>query len=82
MTLALSINQMQIVPLEDRFHITIEDCDRLLKEYGYWLQKGSGSHRVYHKKGVVPITVVVPKNTKYVLSPYVKRIIRDLRLEE
>jgi len=68
--------------LTDKVHITVEDCDRLLTVYGYELRKGSGSHRAYHKKGTTPITVVTPKKSKYVLSPYVNRIIKDLGLEE
>ena len=68
--------------LSDKMHITVEDCDRLLTAYGYELRKGGGSHRAYHKKGTMPITVVTPKKSKYVLSPYVNRIIKDLGLEE
>ena len=68
--------------LTDRMHITVEDCDRLLTAYGYSLHKKGGSHRSYHKKGDFPITVVIPKNRKYILSPYVNRIIKDLGLEE
>ena len=67
--------------LNDPMHITIEDCDRLLTAYGYELRKGSGSHRTYHKRGAVPITVVTPKGSKYVNTPYVRNIARDLGLE-
>jgi len=68
--------------LTDQTHITVEDCDRLLTAYGYELHKKGGSHRTYHKKGSLPITVVIPKNRKYIVSPYVNRIIKDLGLEE
>ena len=68
--------------LTDRMHVTVEDCDRLLTAKGYELRKGGGSHRVYHKKGTAPITVVTPKKARYVLSPYVNKIIKDLGLEE
>lgn len=68
--------------LADRTHITIEDCDRLLISYGYELHKKRGSHRTYHKRGDTPITVPIPKNRKYILSPYVNKIIKDLGLEE
>ena len=61
-------------------HITIEDCDRLLIAYGYELKKGRGSHRVYHKKGTMPLTMAIPKKSRYVLSPYVNRIVKDLGL--
>jgi len=68
--------------LADRTHITTDDCDRLLTAHGYELHKSRGSHRTYHKKGTVPITVIIPKGKKYIISPYVNRIIRDLGLEE
>jgi len=68
--------------LTDERHITIEDCDRLLTVNAYVLHKSSGSHRVYHKKGSISITIVVPKGTKYVKLPYVKQIIKDLKLEK
>jgi predicted RNA binding protein YcfA (HicA-like mRNA interferase family) len=68
--------------LTDKFHITVEDCDRLLSHFGYELHKGGGSHRVYHKKGAKSITVVAPKKSKYVITPYVNTIITDLGLEE
>jgi predicted RNA binding protein YcfA (HicA-like mRNA interferase family) len=68
--------------LTDKMHITVEDCDRLLTACGYVLRKGSGSHRAYHKKGATPITIVTPKKSRYVLSPYVNRLAKDLGLEE
>ena len=40
-----------------------------------------GSHLVYHQKGNIPITVITPKNNKYVKPGYVKLIIKRLRLE-
>jgi predicted RNA binding protein YcfA (HicA-like mRNA interferase family) len=67
--------------LTDKTHITVEDCDRLLTSYGYELHKKRGSHRTYHKKGDIPITVPIPKTRKYILSPYVNKIIKDLGLE-
>ena len=68
--------------LNDKTHITVEDCDRLLTEYGYSLHKKGGSHKAYHKHGAISIVVVTPKKGKYVISPYIKRIIKDLGLEE
>lgn len=68
--------------LVDKMHITVGDCDSLLNAYGYELRKSGGSHRVYHKKGDAPVIVVIPKKSRYVLSPYVNRIIKDLGLEE
>jgi len=67
--------------LTDKSHITVNDCDILLKNHGYELHKSRGSQRVYHKKGSTPITVINPKGTKYIKSPYVKQIIKDLKLE-
>jgi predicted RNA binding protein YcfA (HicA-like mRNA interferase family) len=67
--------------LADERHITMDDCDRLLRDHDYALHKSGGSHRVYHKKGFVSITVVDPKGTKYIKSPYVKQIIKELKLE-
>jgi predicted RNA binding protein YcfA (HicA-like mRNA interferase family) len=67
--------------LIDKTRITIEDSDRLLTSYGYRLYKGSGSHRTYHRKGDRPLTIVAPKGTKYVYSPYVNRIISELEPE-
>ena len=67
--------------LTDRLHITVDDCDRILVANGYVLRKSGGSHQTYHKKGCKAITVVIPKNTKYIYSPYVNDIIKDLGLE-
>jgi hypothetical protein len=36
--------------LNDQTHITIDDYNSLLNTYGYQLNKGSGSHRIYHKE--------------------------------
>jgi len=63
-------------------HITIEDCVTLLTDFGYQLKKGSGSHRIFHKKNARAITIVAPHGTKYVKSTYIKIIIRLLGLEE
>jgi len=68
--------------LADSKHITIENCDELLTSFGYELKKGGGSHRTYHKKGDRPITVVVPKGTRYIYSVYVNAIIKILKLED
>jgi hypothetical protein len=68
--------------LTDKSHITVEDCDRLLTLYNYTRYKSSGSHQTYHKKGAAPITVVTPKNTRYVKSAYVQLIIKYLKLGE
>jgi predicted RNA binding protein YcfA (HicA-like mRNA interferase family) len=68
--------------LHDKGHITVDDCDKLLDAYGYKPHKSSGSHRTYHKKGTYSITIVNPKGRKYILTPYVTRLIRDLGIEE
>lgn len=67
--------------LTDKSHITIEDCDQLLIEYGFQYRKNSGSHRGYHKKNELPIIVIIPKHTKYVKREYVDKIIKRLNLE-
>ena len=68
--------------LTDKAHITVADCERLLASYGYELRKSGGSHRTYHKNGERPITIVSPKNTKYVKRAYVNLVIKQLKLEE
>ena len=68
--------------LTESKHITIENCDELLTSFGYKLKKGSGSHRTYHKKGARPITVIIPKGTKYIYSVYINLIIKILKLED
>jgi predicted RNA binding protein YcfA (HicA-like mRNA interferase family) len=68
--------------LEDPMHITISDCDKLLCEYGYTLNKGTGSHRVYHKKGARAITIAAPHGTRYIKSTYIKLLIKILELEK
>jgi len=65
-----------------RKNISVDDCDRLLTIYGYKLHKSSSSHRVYHQKGATPITVVTPKNSKYVKPGYINLIIKKLKLED
>ena len=68
--------------LDDRTRITVEDCDRLLISFGYKFRKTGGSHRAYHRKGDIPIIVVIPKNTKYVKPGYVDMLIKKLNLEQ
>jgi predicted RNA binding protein YcfA (HicA-like mRNA interferase family) len=77
----MSIEKLIKEFLTNQTHITLEDCKRLLENYGYVLHKSGGSHRIFHKNGFVSITVVAPKGTKYIKSPYVKQIIKDLKLE-
>lgn len=77
----MSIEKLIQKFLTDRTHITEDDCIRLLNYYAYTLHKSRGSHRVFHKKGAISITVVIPKNTKYIKSPYVQEIVRILKLE-
>ena len=68
--------------LTDQTHITVEDCTRILETFGYELRKGSGSHRTYHRKGSIPLTIPVPKNSKYVKIAYVTLVIKYLKLGE
>jgi predicted RNA binding protein YcfA (HicA-like mRNA interferase family) len=67
--------------LTDQLHITVEDCDSLLKSFDFEFHKGSGSHRMYHKKGDAPITIVSPHHSKYVKPGYVKLMVKRLKLE-
>jgi predicted RNA binding protein YcfA (HicA-like mRNA interferase family) len=64
-----------------RRNITVGDCDKIIVAHGYELKRKGGSHRTYHKKGAIPITVVTPKNSKYVKIAYVNLIIKYLKLE-
>jgi predicted RNA binding protein YcfA (HicA-like mRNA interferase family) len=77
----MSIEKLIRKLLTDQTHITENDCIRLLNYYGYTLHKSGGSHRGFHKKGAISITVVIPKGTKYIKSPYVQEISRILKLE-
>lgn len=67
--------------LTDQKHISVDDCDKLLTLCGYRYHKSGGSHKVYHKRGETPITVIIPKNTKYVKTGYVDKIVKKLNLE-
>ena len=78
----MSRDEKQVKKFLLKKNITIDDCDRVLILHGYELHKSHGSHRVYHKKGAMPITVVVPKGTKYLKTPYVNEIIKALKLED
>jgi predicted RNA binding protein YcfA (HicA-like mRNA interferase family) len=68
--------------LNEPSHISIDDCSKLLRSFGYKLKKGTGSHRVYHKKNARAITIAAPHGAKYIKSTYIKIIIRLLGLEE
>jgi len=68
--------------LEEPGKITMDECDRLLRAFGYEPRKKRGTECVYHKKGSQPINVPTPKKSPYVKSFYVKRFSELLRLEE
>ena len=61
--------------------ITIRDIRRLLELFDYQERKKSGSECLFHKKGTPPINVPTVSG-RYVKSPYVKRLINLLSLEE
>lgn len=63
-------------------NITPAECCRLLEILGYEEKKKPGSERVFHKKGSIAINVPTPKKSKFVKSPYIKRITALLELEE
>jgi len=62
--------------------ITPDECYRLLEMLDYVRKKKSGSEMVFHKKGSSAINVPTPKKSKFVKSPYIKRITELLRLED
>jgi len=62
--------------------ITSDECCRLLEVLGYTEKKKPGSERVFHKKGSSAINVPTPKKSKFVKSPYIKRITEVLGLED
>ena len=62
--------------------ITINECERLLNEFGYTAKKKRGAERVFHKPSSRPINVPTPKKSKYIKSPYIKRITKLLELED
>jgi len=78
----VSYEQKLIKRFLSKNNITVDDCDKMLTLSGYLLHKSRGSHKVYHKQGMMPITIVVPKGTKYVKAPYISAIIRVLKLED
>ena len=62
--------------------ITINECIRLLNELGYKAKKKRGAECVFHRPSSRPINVPTPKKSKYMKSPYIKRIIKLLELED
>jgi hypothetical protein len=62
--------------------ITPDECYRLLEMLDYKKRRKAGSEMVFHKKGSSAINVPTPKKSKFVKSPYIKRITELLRLEE
>lgn len=62
--------------------LTIEEIKRLLEYFGYTEKKKPGSECTFHKKGAYPINVPTPKGVKFVKSPYVKRLVGLLDLED
>jgi len=62
--------------------VTPDECCRLLDILGYTEKKKPGSERVFHKKGSSAINVPTPKKSKFVKSPYIKRITELLGLED
>lgn len=61
--------------------IDIDDVRRLLDFFGYKERSKPGSECIFHKKGAYPINVPTVRG-RHVKSPYVKRIVRLLFLEE
>ena len=62
--------------------IEISDVRRLLVDlFGYEERGNPGSECIFHKKGAYPINVPTVHG-RHVKSPYVKRIVKLLSLEE
>jgi hypothetical protein len=61
--------------------IDIEDIRRLLRAFGYLERRGPSGECIFHKKGSYPINVPTVKG-RAVKSPYVKRMVKFLKLEE
>ena len=78
----MAANDKLIAKILSKRNVTSEDCEKILVDFGYELHKSGGSHRTYHKKEAIPITIIQPKNTKYIKTPYIDRIIKELGLEE
>lgn len=63
--------------------VSLEEVDRVFKEFGWHLKPKTGSHFVYHKPGHAPITVLAVRHgSKWVREDVVKRIVDHLSLEE
>lgn len=62
-------------------NIGIDDVRRLLDLFGYKERGNPGSECIFHKKGAYPINVPTVQG-RHVKSPYVKRIVKLLSLEE
>jgi predicted RNA binding protein YcfA (HicA-like mRNA interferase family) len=77
----MSSDDKLVKKILSRRSITVDDCDKLLTNYGYERHKSGGSHRVYHQQGTKSITVVTPKHSKYVNTAYVDLVIKALSLE-
>ena len=70
------------VILRNKKDVRFKDVDRLLKAFGYEVRqpRRGGSHYVYRKAEMSPITV--PYNRPSINEFYVKKIIGILGLEE
>jgi len=56
-----------------------DDLCYVLERAGFQLRSGKGSHRIYHKEGVVEIVNVQPRNGK--AKPYQVKQVRELLLK-
>ena len=56
-----------------------DDLCHTLKRAGFESRSGKGSHRIYHKEGVVEIVNVQPRNGK--AKPYQVKQVRELLLK-
>lgn len=59
-------------------NLAFNDLCYVLEHAGFQFRCGKGSHRIYHKEGVVEIVNVQPRNGK--AKPYQVKQVRELLL--
>jgi len=59
-------------------NLAFNDLCYVLERAGFQFRSGKGSHRIYHKEGVVEIVNVQPRNGK--AKPYQVKQVRELFL--
>ena len=57
-------------------NVRFEELRDLLEKFGFMMKPGRGSHMVFRKEGVQPITI--PKREPFLLCKYVKHALKRL----